>query len=236
MTDSLRVFRGRDYVINDRLRISQPTIGRIEEYGEKEYFSVVRNLTASPADRKVEIWDSLHVYWDVVDEFELFVSTFGIFQNIDMSILFPDVDFSSFASKFNPNTKEMALINKDGVCIDRAIYTLITDYLRSVHQLKKNRETGYNDITKDCMIEDDRLDYELATKKPYTSIILPFASCLALEQGFFSIWDIPISAFFYLMMRSQKIKNSENLMRGIYSGCVDIKKINKEELNWMGDI
>ena len=61
MIESLRVFRGRDYVINDGIRIRQPNIGEIEEYGEKKYFSLIRGLTATPADRKVEIWDSLHV-------------------------------------------------------------------------------------------------------------------------------------------------------------------------------
>ena len=236
MIESLRVFRGRDYVINDGIRIRQPNIGEIEEYGEKKYFSLIRGLTATPADRKVEIWDSLHVYWDTVDEYELFASTFGIFQNEDMSILFPGLDFTSFSRVINPKTREVALINKDGVCIDRAIYTLIVDYLRRVHQLKKNRETGYNDITKDCMIEDDRLDYQLAQNKPFMSAILPFASYLALGQRFSDIWEIPVGAFFFVLIRSQKVKNFENLMHGVYSGCVDIKKVNKEDLNWLGEV
>lgn len=214
----------------------QPTIGEIEEYGEKEYFGIIKMLTSTPADRKVDIWDSLHIYWDQMDEFELFISVFLSLCSQNMSILMPSVDFSSFRTVVNPNTKEFMLINQDKVKIDRAIFTLLTNYLRDVHQMKKNRETGYDDFTKDCMIEDDRYDMQVAVKKPFQSIILPFASYLSLKIGFHGIWDVPIGAFFYDMMRDQKIRNYENLTRGIYSGCVDIKKINKNDLDLMGDL
>lgn len=235
MTD-LSVFRGRDYRINDGIRIRQPTIGEIEEFGEQKYFSIVKLITSTPADRKVEIWDSLHVYWEEVGEYDLFVSMFGAFSNLDMSIILPELDFTTFRTLINPNTKELALMNEDGVKIDRAIFTLITNYIRSVHQLKKNLEKGYDNFTRDMMIEDDRYDYEKAANKPFKSIILPFASYLAIRQNFAALWDIPIGTFLYEMMREQKVKEYDNLMRGIYSGCVDIKKINKSDLNWIGDI
>lgn len=236
MTDQLTVFRGRDFTVSPGLVVRQPTIGEIEEYGEKKYFSIVRTLTATPADRKVEIWDSLHIYWDEVGEFELFLSSFGSMQKENVSILLPDLDLSSFQRKVNPSTKEFALVNADSVVIDSATYGVLMDYLRNVHQITKNKETGFDDFTKDCMIEDDRYDMQAAIKKPFDSIILPFASYLALEVGFSSVWDIPIGAFFYEMARAQKVKNYENLMHGIYSGCVDMKKINKEDLNWLGNL
>ncbi len=233
---TISVFRGRDYEINPMLSIRQPTIEEIEEYGEKKYFGIVRTLTATPADRKVEIWDSFHTYWDEIGEYELFILTFGTLQNEDMTILFPNVDFNSFRRRINPATKEFSFVNKDNVKIDMSVYTVLVDYLRSIHRMKKNRETGFDNITKDCMIEDDRYDMQMALKKPYDSVVLPFASCLALETGFSSVWDIPIGAFLYEKKRAQKVKNYENLMSGIYSGCVDTKKINKEDLNWLGSL
>lgn len=236
MIDQLCVFRGRDYVINSGITIRQPTIGEIEEFGEQKYFSTVKLITSTPADRKVEIWDSMHVYWEEVGEYDLFISMFGVFAAMDMSIIIPNLDFTSFKTIINPNTNDLALINKDGVKIDRAIFTLITDYIRSVHHLKKNREKGFDDFARDMMIEDDRYDNQSAANKPFKSVILPFASYLAIRQCFSALWDIPIGAFLYEMMRENKVKEYDNLMRGIYSGCVDIKKINKSELNWMGDL
>lgn len=36
--DELALFFGQDYVINDKIRLHQPTIGEIVEYGERAYF------------------------------------------------------------------------------------------------------------------------------------------------------------------------------------------------------
>lgn len=231
--DLLQVFSGKDYIINDTIRIRQPTILEISDYGEQRYFSIIRTLTSTPADRKVEIWDAMHTYWDQVDEFELFVSMLGTFRKMDMSIILPDIDFNSFHTMVNPNTKDFVLVNSDGIKIDRSIYTVLTNGLRSIHQLKKNTETGYDDITRDCMIEDDRYDYESLANKQFRSIILPFVSYLAVRQGFSEVWKVPVGAFFYELKSEQKVKNYDNVMHGIYSGSVDIKKINKDELSWL---
>lgn len=231
--DQLKVFSGKDCIVNDKIRIRQSTIREISDYGEQKYFSIIRAITSTPADRKVEIWDATHMYWDQVDEYELFVSMFGVFHGLDMSIVLPDIDFDSFRANINPNTKEFVLVNRDGVKIDRSIYTILTNEIRSIHQLKKNIETGYDDITKDCMIEDDRYDHESSANKQFKSIILPFASYLAVRQGFSEVWKVPVGAFFYEMKSEQKAKNYDNVMHGIYSGCVDIKKINKNEISWL---
>lgn len=196
MTDPLSVFHGRDCEVAPGITVRQPTVGEIDKYGEKKYFDIVRMLTATPADRKVEIWDSFHVYWDKIDEYELFVFTFGVLRKEDMTILFPNVDFTSFRREIIPKTQEDVLINGDGVRIDKSAYIALTEYLRCIHKMKKNRETGFDDLTKDCMIEDDRYDIQMSLKKPFESSLLPFASSLALEIGFYAVWDIPIGAFF----------------------------------------
>lgn len=48
--DSLFLYFGDDYVVNDRITLMQPTIGQIVDYGEAKYFSMVHTLTAIPSD------------------------------------------------------------------------------------------------------------------------------------------------------------------------------------------
>lgn len=48
--DDLKLYIGDDYVINDHIRVLQPTIRQIAEFGEKEFFSVVHTVTAIPSD------------------------------------------------------------------------------------------------------------------------------------------------------------------------------------------
>ena len=239
MMDQLKAFRGKEYALNSRITIRQPTLDEISDYGEQQYLFAVKLLCSTPADRKVEIWDQLHVYWDTVDEWDLFVSTAPAFQRLDLSILMPNVDFSTFQAAVNPAViGELVLRNRDGVVIDRAIHSMMTDYLRWVHCFEKNVDVGYDDYTKDIMIEDDRDDQALQARKPFTSALFPLISsltnCADFKYRFDDVWTMPIGAFMDAARRVPKYRNYEHVMHGIYSGCVDTKKLNKKELNWMG--
>ncbi len=238
--DELRTFRGKDYQVNPLLVIRHPTLDDICDYGEQRYFGLIKTLCATPADKKVEIWKELHIYWDQMDEFDLFMALFTAVQKEDTAILFRDLDMSSFRQVVNPKTKEVVLRNKDGVVIDRAIYVLITGYLRGIHRLKKNVDVGFDDHTKDVMIEDDKDEQERLMNKPFSSFLLPAISSLTNSEGFKyrydDVWTLPIGAFMDAVERIQKIKVHNHLMTGIYSGCVDLKKINRKELNWMGEL
>ena len=48
--DSLKLYFGEPYKINEYVKIYQPPIGDIIEYGEKEYYSMIQTLTAIPSD------------------------------------------------------------------------------------------------------------------------------------------------------------------------------------------
>lgn len=240
MTDDLQVFRGKDYVLNSHIIIRQPTLDDISDYGEQIYFGLVKTICATPADKKVEIWKALHIYWDQMDEFELFVSLFHAIKDNDMSILFRDMDFTTFQPVVNPKTSEVVLRNKDGIIIDRAIHALMTDYIRKIHRITKNVDVGFDDYTKDVMIEDDMDEQERLAKKPFSSFMVPMISSLTNSEGFKyrfdDVWSLPIGAFMDSVERIQKLKIYNYMMHGIYSGCVDIKKINKKDLNWMGEL
>lgn len=240
MIDQLKVFRGADYELNSQIKIRQPTLDEICTYGEQSYFGLVKTLCSTPADRKVEIWESLHIFWDKMDEFELFISLVLKLQQVDLSILFPELDFTSFTPVVKGNINEIVLVNRDGVVFDRSIHSLLTNYLRQIHQFQKNTDVGYDDYTKEIMIEDDKEEQEKWANKPFQSVLYPMISsltnCPEFKYRFDDVWTLPIGAFMDCVARIQKHKNYSYMMQGIYSGCVDIKKINKKELNWMGEL
>ena len=237
--DELSVFRGRSYAVNGKLSIRHPTLDEIERFGEQRYFGIVRSLCATPADRKVDIWDSLHVYWDTVDEYELFVSSFLSVQKEDLSILFGGLDTASFRVAVRQDVSQVILVNKDDVAIDRVIFKLMTDYLRSIHSMKKNTDVGANDETKDIMIEDDRDEIALQARKPFRSPLKPLISaltnCPEFKYRWDDVWTLPIGVFMDGLESVQRDKNHNFIMHGIYNGCVDIKKLSKRELSWIGD-
>ena len=67
--DSLFLYFGDDYVINDRIKLMQPTVGQIVDYGEQSYFSMVHTLTAIPSDMKSMLWDQMELDWTKVEDF-----------------------------------------------------------------------------------------------------------------------------------------------------------------------
>ena len=178
MIDQLKLFRGEGYKINDKILIRLPTFEEIVDFGEQRYFGLVRTICSTPADRKVEIWDKLHVFWEKIDEYDLFISLFQTLQKSEVSILFGDMDFTTFKLGTQKGLPDLVLKNKDQVVIDRAIHKLMTDYLREIHKLKKNVDTGFNDATRKIMIEDDRDEMALQMQQPLQSLLLPLISSL----------------------------------------------------------
>lgn len=237
MIDQLRSFRSREYRINDRIAIRNPSLEEIADFGEQRYFGLVRAICSTPADRKVEIWDKLHIYWEEMDEYDLFLSLFQALMTQDMSIFFGDMDFASFKLAARPGLPDLALINADHVVIDRAVHKLMTDYFREIHGMKKNVDTGYNDATRKIMIEDDRDEMMLQMKKPFQSILKPLISsltnCPEFKYRWDDVWTLPVGVFMDSVKQVPRYKNYNFVMHGIYSGCVDIKKVNRQELNWM---
>lgn len=70
--DELKLYRGSDIVINDRIIVIQPTIDQIIEFGEKRYFQTIHCLTGVGADFKWQLWDYFNRDYTTIDDFELF--------------------------------------------------------------------------------------------------------------------------------------------------------------------
>lgn len=70
--DDLKIYRGSDIRITDKIIVTQPTIDQIINFGEKRYFSAVHTLTAVGADFKWQLWDYFNIDYTTIDDFDLF--------------------------------------------------------------------------------------------------------------------------------------------------------------------
>ena len=70
--DELKIYRGSDIPITDKIIVTQPTIDQIIEFGEKRYFQAVHCLTGVGADFKWQLWDFYGIDYTQIDDFELF--------------------------------------------------------------------------------------------------------------------------------------------------------------------
>lgn len=72
--DDLKIYRGNDIQITPKITVTQPTIGQIEEFGEKRYFNAVYTLTAVGADLKWQLWDMEQIDYTQIEDYDLFIT------------------------------------------------------------------------------------------------------------------------------------------------------------------
>lgn len=244
--DDLKIYRGKDVIINDYITIHQPSIDEITDYGANEYYDMVYTLCSVGADLKWQL-DDMGVDYTKVSDFELFYSVLARrFAKDRTSILFGDViDFSQMEVRFNTNLQENVLVqffdNGDYLQIDKFVYTSIVSVLRKIHRIKRNDEVPANEITRQILIEDARDEYEQNKNKPNKPFLLNLISSMVNSDGFkrddVTVFDMKIYAFMDSVARIGKIKNAELLLQSGYSGFgIDLKKLNKEETNWLGEL
>lgn len=235
--DELQLYFGDDYFINDLIKIHQPTIGEIVDFGESDYFSVVHTITAIPSDMKSRLWD-LGLDWTEVSDYELFMMMSGTLSVDRTSILFGDLDFSSLIPCRNPQNGDIVLFNKEtGVIIDKLIYLRIVNYLRRAHGITPKIERAANELTKKVLIEEDRANVEAAKTKKFKSFLLPLISSVKVRMGYTKdyIRNEGYVEFMDDVKRLQIIHSADHLLSGCYAGTIDLKKINRKEINWMRD-
>lgn len=270
--DELKIYKGSDIPITNKIVVKQPTINQIIEFGEKKYFTAIHCLTGVGADFKWQLWDYFGIDYTTIDDFELFkkmiwellsskkhiynelmnnrdkyeeqlkniteeelaemlVNPLSLVLNIDLA------DFKEYESDKSPET--ILYDEEHDITIDRFVYTRIVDAVRKIHYLKRNNEMPANEITKMDLIEDARDEARMDSQKPYKSALKPLISALAIKTGQLgsdSIWNTKINMFFDAIKRINKIQDAELLLQGAYSGFASLKDVDKDRLDWAGEI
>ena len=241
--DTLRLYFGEDYKINDYITVRHPILNDVIEIGELTYYSVVYTLTAIPSDMKSQLWD-IGICWEDLSDFSLFAMLAQNLAPYQTSVFFGDLDFTKFKLGQHSENGDPVLYQpaKDGnlIVIDNAVYLKIAEFLRKIHNLKPKVEHAATKTVRDILIAEDRRKLAQQKKESKPSMLLPLVSslinCSEFKYNLQDIRNMPLYAFMDSVARIQIIKSTTALLQGCYSGMIDTKKVNKKELNWMRDI
>lgn len=250
--DELKLYRGQDFAVSRHITIHQPSLDEICTYGERDYYSLLYHLTATPQSMKWQLWD-IGLDYTKIKPFELFYGfLYNFYPQEKTSILFGDLDFKKFEIVQREEGEPPLLlqvrkknffgdIREEEVIIDEFTYHVITDYLRKVHFIHKDEKVPANESTKMILIEDAREDYLRNKDKEYHSALKNMVSAMVNSEGFkynhSQIWDMKINAFMDSVKRISKIKNAELLLQSGYSGFgVNLKEISQKQLDWFGEL
>lgn len=208
VNDELKIYRGTDYKIKDGIIIHQPTLGEICDYGEREYFSMIHNIVATPNDMMWQL-DDIGIDFTKITEWQLFYSL--LHKTLDKnktSLIFGDLDFTKFELLMDTETEDIFLYDEENdIKFDEYTYIVTTDAIRRMHKIKKNEKVPGNETTRLFMIEDAREEAMYASRKPWHSSLLNLISAMTNSPGFKfnhnEIWDMKINAFMDSVSRVQ---------------------------------
>lgn len=71
--DELTLYRGKDIELAKGIILHQPTLGEIQEFGERNYFGAINNITSVGADMKWQLWD-IGIDYTEISDYELFIN------------------------------------------------------------------------------------------------------------------------------------------------------------------
>lgn len=208
------------------------------DYGEAQYFSMVHSLCAIPSDMKAILWD-MGLDWCELDDFSLFQMLSQTLTPDKTGILFGDLDFSKMRPFKNKQNDEIVLADKEtGIIIDKLIYIRIVTYLRKLHNITPKVEKTKSKTVKKWLIEEDRKKMETSKNKPFRSYLLPLISAIKVKQGYTKdyVRNMGLFEFFDDINRAQVVDHANHLLNGAYCGMADLKKVNKQEFNWMREL
>lgn len=235
--DELKMYFGEDYWVTDKIKITQPTIGDIVDWGEREYNSMIHILTCIPSDMKSQLED-IGINYMKISDFELFILLSHGLTPKETGIILGDLDLSQFVQCINNENGELCLYWEDrDIVIDKYVYLKMVDYLRKLHSIKPKIQNAYNETTRQILIKLEREKIEKAKKEPYKSQLKELISAMMRYPGFKykknELKECGLYEFMDAVQGAQIYVSTTSLLSGMYSGMVDTSKINKKEFNWM---
>ena len=127
------------------------------------------------------------------------------------------------------------------VTIDEYTYNVIVDYICKSHVIERDLKIPMNNTTKEILIQDARDEMITNQNKKYKSRLRNLISSMVNSEGFkynhSQVWEMKINAFMDSVKRISKIKTANLLLQSGYSGFgIDLKEINKKQLDWQGEL
>lgn len=245
MSSELDFLRGKNYKVTEYITLNNPTLNVIADNGDNLFYSAIHMLCSTPSDYLVYLNDELNLDWEKISEYEWFTTVFNSIPLEGLNLVFDNFNINDFHWAINDKQNKMCLIDNDGTEVfNEQIYYRLTNLLRMLHGLEKNTRISGTQSAHDAIIRSERKKIKrqefMRSRKLQNSILYPVISTLVNMEGFkydySTVWNLHIYQFTDSLKKTQKINYYNQLMTGIYTGSIDSKKINKDDLQLFGTI
>lgn len=241
--DKLKMYFGEDYEIVKGIVISQPTIKDILEIGEENFYHSLSPFLYNSTTIRLFLWEN-QIDWNTVKDIEVFSYLIPTVKKEPLKLLFKNINFEDFRlvniNKKNEEEKTvLALYSKiQDILLYENDYLMIAEYIREMMNMHPKVEKAKGKTAKNWIIQEDKMNLQ-QRKTENTSTLLSLISGCINHPGFKynlqELKDVGICQFMDSVKRIQKYETSTAALKGMYSGFVDVKSLDKELIDFMGD-
>ena len=236
---SVSLLYKHEYDINDKIKINIPTVGEVID-NEDAYYSLVSMCVSMPIDYMVPL-DDMGIDFTEITEYDLFIILFQHMGSLGIEntkLVFGDMDLSKFHLAKNEANEEVVLYNPDtDTVIDRVVQAQISHLMLKISGLAQDKRKPANEEAKSYMLERARKKMKRNNNRNRESqletLIVAMVNAPEFKYDFDSVRNMSIYQFNESVRQVLKRVDVGWKMHGIYSGTVDVKSINKDELNWL---
>lgn len=242
--DLLQLYFREPYIvkpeIGNNFAILQPSVGDIIATGERKFYQTLQVFITNTTANRLVLWMAKpRIDWNEISDYELFLRSAGMINADIAKLLFDGIDFNKMQILVDKDNKPVALVNQEqNILINEDVYNIISQYLRTMFNVSPKVEKTLSKFAKESIIEEEMInEYYNKKKESRSSVLLPLISSCVNHPGFKyksnELKEIGIFEFMDSVQRLQIYESSTALMKGMYSGFVDSKKINAESYNFM---
>lgn len=228
--------------ITDRLSLRIPTVGEVLN-DENTYYSLVSIMTSTPFQYMVQL-DDLGIDYTKITDFEMFQIFFPLYAKQDVSIIFGDLDLSDIGNYHDHSTDLDVLYSpQTDIKIDEFVYFNMARTMRQVNCIKYERKKPKGEKNKKYFLEKERRHLKnlerMRKRKEFSQsefekLIVALVNNNHFKYDYDSVLTLPIYNFYQSFQQIQHNINFNNVMRGIYAGTIDTKKMtDKSCLYWI---
>lgn len=226
--------------------ITQPSVYDIVQLGENKFYAALSPFLYNPTTIRLYLW-KIGIDWNKVKDIETFALLISTVNREPLKLVFRDVSFDDFRlCRLKPEQEgeegKLGLYSQSqDILLDEDDYMLIAEYLRELMGFHPKQEKAKGKTAKRWIIDEDemKLQHRLLEDEDGSSLIDPISTCLCYSGFKYNkeeLKSVNLYEFMYDVQRIQKIESSTAALRGCYSGFVDVSKMDKETLNFMGAI
>ena len=224
-------------------KIHIPTVGQVLEH-EDEYSNIVSLTTSTPYQYMVFL-DDLNIDFTTITNYQLFIILLNAYlkDGIDMSIVFGDLDFSTFNIYPNPENGTQVLYSKRyDLCIDELVYSILSDTMLKLNQRERIFKHMGNERAKQEAIKKARRKIQNRLRRhkkedensQLEELIVALVNRKDFKYNYDETMNLSIYRFYKSVKQLQQNITFDNTMLGVYTGNIDTSKLTDRNcLSWI---